>query len=103
MDIPYLEPAEECEEVAFDECVEVEEKIPVELCTRRRVDETTFALERGKTFRKEGEKRRRRIGTRRPQEQSQKGEEEEEVVRGEKLGEEDSDGELGEEGMEEEL
>ena len=102
MDIPYLEPAEECEEVAFDECVEVEEKIPVELCTRRRVDETTFALERGKTFRKEGEKRRRRIGTRRPQEQSQE-EEDEEEVRGGELGEEDSDEELGEEEKEEEL
>ena len=36
----------------------------MELCTRKRVDEESFFLERGKTFRKEGEKRRKKIGQR---------------------------------------
>ena len=39
----------------------------MELCTRKRVDEESFFLERGKTFRKEGEKRRRKIGQRESQ------------------------------------
>ena len=44
--------------------VQIEEKIPIELCTRKRVNEESFFLERGKTFRKEGEKRRKKIGQR---------------------------------------
>ena len=44
--------------------VQIEEKIPIELCTRKRVNEESFFLERGKTFRKEGEKRRKKIGKR---------------------------------------
>ena len=38
--------------------------MPIELCTRKRVNEESFFLERGKTFRKEGEKRRKKIGQR---------------------------------------
>ena len=44
--------------------LQIEEKIPIELCTRKRVNEESFFLERGKTFRKEGEKRRKKIGNR---------------------------------------
>ena len=81
-DIPYLEPAEECQEVVFDDCVEVrshqiqtysqtktgpllsqiEERIPVELCTQKRLARESSLLSRGPVFRKEGEKRRRKIG-----------------------------------------
>ena len=43
---------------------QIEEKVPIELCTRKRVNEESFFLERGKTFRKEGEKRRKKIGQR---------------------------------------
>ena len=74
--IPYLEPAEDCVEVTFDECQEVSkvplveskktrrltlqiiERVPVELCKRKRVDEDSITLSRGKVERKEGEKRR---------------------------------------------
>ena len=63
-DIPYLEPAEECEEIFYDDCVEVTESIPVELCKRKRVDEESIFLSRGKVFRKEGEKRRKKVGNR---------------------------------------
>ena len=77
-DIPYLEPGEECEEIFFDECREVglvrchnycpffilqiEEKVPLELCKRKRLDEESIFLTRGQVFRKEGEVRRRKIG-----------------------------------------
>ena len=50
--------------VSFEQ---IEEKIPIELCTRKRVNEESFFLERGKTFRKEGEKRRKKIGKRNKQ------------------------------------
>ena len=73
---PFLVDEEECEEVVYDECVEVSEKIPVEVrreisliqivfyqnafvffnrfcqvCTRTLVDETSITLERGPTIR----------------------------------------------------
>lgn len=76
VDIPFLEPAEECEEIVFDDCVEIQEKIPVELCSRKRVDEESFFLERGKVFRKEGEKRRRKVGKKRGNQEDEKEEEE---------------------------
>lgn len=63
-EIPYLEPAEECEEIFYDDCLEVTESIPVEVCTRTRVDEESIFLSRGKPKRKEGEKRRKKIGNR---------------------------------------
>ena len=63
-DIPYLEPAEECEEIFYDDCVEITESIPVEVCKRTRIDETSISLSRGKVQRKEGEKRRRKVGNR---------------------------------------
>ena len=34
------------------------ERVPVELCKRKRVDEDSITLSRGKVERKEGEKRR---------------------------------------------
>ena len=43
---------------------EIFEKIPIELCKRKRLDEETVFLEKGKVFRKEGEKRRKKIGNR---------------------------------------
>ena len=71
---PYLAPDEECEELIYEECVEVkskslikysikilfqiEEKIPVELCKRKKLDEESIFLTRGPVFRKEGPKRR---------------------------------------------
>ena len=64
-------------EITFDECQEVSrrlltvgnriskrstlqiiERVPVELCKRKRVDEDSITLSRGKVERKEGEKRR---------------------------------------------
>ena len=81
-DIPYLEDAEECEEIFYDDCLEVTESIPgnhrprpcqssllnifisVEICTRKRVDEESIFLSRGKVSRKEGEKRRKKVGIR---------------------------------------
>ena len=42
--------------------MQIIEKVPVELCKRKRLDEETVFLERGKVFRKEGEKRRKKIG-----------------------------------------
>ena len=36
----------------------------MELCRRKRLNEEAFTLERGKVFRKEGEKRRTKIGNR---------------------------------------
>ena len=66
----------------YDECVEVrsiqiqtysqtktgrllsqiEERIPVELCTQKRLARESSLHSRGPVFRKEGEKRRRKIG-----------------------------------------
>merc|ERR1712079_384739 len=72
-DIPYLEPAEECEEIFYDDCIEIIEKVPVELCKRKRLDEETVFLERGKVFRKEGEKRRKKIGNKKAKYDKEKG------------------------------
>ena len=36
----------------------------MELCKRKRVDEESIFLSRGKVFRKEGEKRRKKVGNR---------------------------------------
>jgi hypothetical protein len=63
-EIPFLVSEEECEEVFFDECLEIEEQVPVLVCTRTRLDNTAVFLQRGQTFRKEGEKRRRKTGKR---------------------------------------
>ena len=48
----------------------------MELCSRKRVDEESFFLERGKVFRKEGEKRRRKVGKRKDNQEDEKDEEE---------------------------
>ena len=48
----------------------------MELCSRKRVDEESFFLERGKVFRKEGEKRRRKVGKRKDNQEEEKEEEE---------------------------
>ena len=44
----------------------------MELCSRKRVDEESFFLERGKVFRKEGEKRRRKVGKRKGNQEDEK-------------------------------
>ena len=74
-DIPYLEPAEECEEIFYDDCQEVTESIPVEVCKRTRRGELEISLSRGKVFRKEGEKRRKKIGNRAAQNKEEEAEE----------------------------
>ena len=33
VDVPYLEQEEQCEDVEFDECVDVEEQVPIQVCT----------------------------------------------------------------------
>ena len=38
--------------------LQIIERVPVELCKRKRVDEDSITLSRGKVERKEGEKRR---------------------------------------------
>ena len=32
VDDPYLEEEEQCEDVEFDECVDVEEQVPIQVC-----------------------------------------------------------------------
>ena len=44
--------------------LQIIERVPVELCKRKRVDEESIFLSRGKVFRKEGEKRRKKVGNR---------------------------------------
>ena len=45
----------------------------MELCKRKRVGEEAFSLERGKVFRREGEKRRIKIGNRELSQSERKG------------------------------
>jgi len=59
--IPYLVEEEQCEQVVYDECQEVETTIPVEECKRQRFGQETIFLSRGQVTRKEGEKRRRKL------------------------------------------
>ena len=33
VDVPYLEDEEKCEEIEFDECVDIEEQVPIQVCT----------------------------------------------------------------------
>ena len=49
--------------------LQVEERIPIEVCKTTRKDATQTTLQRGKVFRKEGEKRRNKIGKRRETEE----------------------------------
>lgn len=48
-------------QVVYDECQEVEKRVPVDICKRRRFNEDTIFLSKGKLFRKEGEVRRRTL------------------------------------------
>jgi len=70
-EIPYLVGDEACEEVFFDDCFEIEEMVPVLVCTRTRLDTKSVFLQRGQVMRKEGEKRRKKTG-RRPGKQEKK-------------------------------
>ena len=58
VEVPYIKEEKQCDEVTFDECQEVEVRVPVDICKRRRYDEDSIFLSRGKVFRKEGELRR---------------------------------------------
>ena len=58
VEVPYIKEEKQCDEVTFDECQEVEVRVPVDICKRRRFDEDSIFLSRGKVFRKEGELRR---------------------------------------------
>ena len=33
VDVPYLTEEEQCEDVEFEECVDVEEQVPIQVCT----------------------------------------------------------------------
>ena len=44
--------------------IQIEERVPVELCKRKRLDEESITLSRGQVVRKEGEKRRKPVGRR---------------------------------------
>ena len=33
VDVPYLTQEEQCEDVEYDECVDVEEQVPIQVCT----------------------------------------------------------------------
>ena len=48
-------------QVVYDECQEVEKRVPVDICKRRRFNEDTIFLSKGKLFRKEGEVRRKTL------------------------------------------
>jgi hypothetical protein len=60
-DIPYIVAEQQCEEVVYDECQEVETRLPVELCKRKRLGENTIFLSRREVVRKLGDKSRRKI------------------------------------------
>ena len=60
-DIPYIVAEQQCEEVVYDECQEVETRLPVELCKRKRFGENSIFLSRGEVVRKLGDKSRRKI------------------------------------------
>ena len=61
VELPYIKETTQCDEVVYDECQEVERRVPVDICKRRRFDEDSIFLSRGKVFRKEGEKRRKTL------------------------------------------
>ena len=61
VEVPYIKETTQCDEVVYDECQEVERRVPVDICKRRRFDEDSIFLSRGKVFRKEGEKRRKTL------------------------------------------
>ena len=48
-------------QVVYDECQEVEKRVPVDICKRRRFNEDSIFLSKGKLFRKEGEVRRKTL------------------------------------------
>ena len=33
VDVPYLTDEEKCEEIEYDECVDIEEQVPIQVCT----------------------------------------------------------------------
>ena len=61
VEVPYIKEESQCDEIVYDECQEVERRVPVEICKRRRFDENSIFLSRGRIFRKAGEKRRKTI------------------------------------------
>ena len=61
VEVPYIKEQQQCDEVVYDECQEVEKRVPVDICKRRRFDEDSIFLSRGKVFRREGELRRRTV------------------------------------------
>ena len=61
VEVPYIKQESQCDEIVYDECQEVERRVPVEICKRRRFDENSIFLSRGRVFRKAGEKRRKTI------------------------------------------
>ena len=61
VEVPYIKEQQQCDEVIYDECQEVEKRVPVDICKRRRFDEDSIFLSRGKVFRREGELRRRTV------------------------------------------
>ena len=72
VEVPYIKEESQCDEIVYDECQEVERRVPVEICKRRRFDENSIFLSRGRIFRKAGEKRRKTIFRRRLSFDSQK-------------------------------
>ena len=61
VEVPYIKEESQCDEIVYDECQEVERRVPVEICKRRRFDENSIFLSRGRVFRKAGEKRRKTV------------------------------------------
>ena len=61
VEVPYIKEQQQCDEVVYDECQEIKKRVPVDICKRRRFDEDSIFLSRGKVFRKEGELRRRTV------------------------------------------
>ena len=59
--VPYIKEVQQCDEVTFDECQDVQRSVPVDICKRRRFNEDSIFLSRGKVFRKEGEIRRKTL------------------------------------------
>jgi len=50
-EVPYLAPEEQCDDVAFEECVEIEEQVPIQVCTTVDPNREAVTTNVGDTYR----------------------------------------------------
>jgi len=58
-EVPYLAPEEQCEDVAFEECVEIEEQVPIQVCTTVDPSREAVTTNVGNTYRNRSQSRSR--------------------------------------------